>query len=273
MPQFYLDCQSGAWRPADMRAPQDVRQCAIAQGRCKSDRVKGIVLRTDRGTPTARCSAAVIMNFQRMKPIDLRAAQATIVHEYAIHCGLRSLGSTHRERIRAFLADRIPANELAGWFPNGTTERRYRKTAAHHAGFEGALTLPTFEAADGTPNGCRASFKSESQARGYRYYAEEALAALVSAPLSTGTVTALAARGPGAAFAARLAMHLDAFAAGIETSADVLQGTIDNPRPLLPCGSPHIHITTGGLIVNPDGSCTYRLTPSRRACSTTSNPS
>ena len=67
-------------------------------------------------------------------------------------------------------------------------------------------------------------------------------------------MTGLAAHGPEGAFAARLAMNLNAFAAGLATASDVMRATVERNPPLLPCASLPESQLTKAFVESPSGT-------------------
>ena len=250
----YLDCGTRKWNTADRTTVDDVRECGYAIGRCKREGTSGFTAQNTSTSGQHRCMAAIALKSgQRTKP-GIRNAKATTIHEYVVHCGMQALGNAHRQRIRTFLAERVAPIRLAGWFANEATEHQYRRSAADQMGFAGELELPVVQLAQGKAHTCGPTFKSQAHANAHRWYAEEAFAHLVSAPLAEGAVTGLAAHGPEGTFAARLAMNLNAFAAGLATASDVMRATVERNPPLLPCASLPESQLTKAFVESPSGT-------------------
>ena len=233
----YLDCGANAWRSPGPGTPTDIVECTRAAGRCADAGLHGLVVDPDAGSGDGVCTAAVVIRPRRRNPTTFARLWETLVHEYVIHCGLRTLGGKNRTRVRSFLANRIAPDRINGWFGNASRANRYRKKAAHRRGFSGKLELPILRTGNPSPDACGPTFKSKAQRTAYLWYVEEALAKLVSEPLSKGYATMLAARGPKEAFAARLAINLDSFAAGLITGADVMRPITGFEPPLLGCAA------------------------------------
>ena len=84
-------------------------------------------------------------------------------------------------------------------------------------------------------------------------HVEEAFASLVSDPLSKGTATGLALRGPEEALAARLAINLNAFAAGLADANDVMRSVVDPNPGLIRCLSQDNHQITKAFVEGQSG--------------------
>ena len=250
----YFDCRSRVWRAPDIDTPADIVECTRAAGRCADRQTHGLVVRTEKPADgTDGCTAAVVLRPNPPSRNGVLRTKTTVIHEYVIHCGLRALGRQDCQHARTYLAERVDPTRISGWFGEAATSTRYREQAAKRRGFTGSLTLPTVTESPSSPDHCGPVFQSGAQRTGYLWYVEEAFAKLVSHELAAGNVTALAARGPEEALAARLAMNLEAFAAGIVTTPDVLRPLVEPDPPLLTCANANKRWIREAFIETPTG--------------------
>ena len=226
----YLDCRKGRWQPADETVPSEVHACARAKGLCKHQKrsVLGGFVVPARGE--RRCIAAMVLDPTEGARQKIAEMKAWIVHEYVIHCGMKELGMANRAYLTRLLAERITPERLERWFDSKATATMYRRNLGKDFGFTGELELPGYLITDGKTRQCGPVFKSEIQAIAYRWYAEEALASLVSAALAEGTLTTLAARGKEEALAGRIAANLEALAGGVMSASQAMDANVKSLR-------------------------------------------